>query len=753
MASHDKPAQAIALPSALDRPGVWLWQFLKTELAPYPGRAWVVGRITLAATVTMVLVMTFQIPYGFLAALYALLLSRESPTMTFRTGMTTVLSYAVATVYTIVGATMAVGDPLTHFLWIAISLLLVFYTFRISPDYRAAVAFGLPVAVAVPLWDQGMLTVNQRTEDTLWIGLAVLVGSAVTVAVEYVFNYVRPIDDLTRSLASRLLAVEDLLRQIAADRPIGGKVEKDISLYSALGTSGARRQLLRSGRTERFIAQMNAYTALVGHLVDLAASMYFVRSSQSIAVTPADRERCLRLANQISEVRHNLQLGQIPHAIRIPSQDQASDLPLLPEMERTAALLPHAFSGLEPGEEPFVPPPLGAEARPRVFAADAFTNPDHLKFAIRGALATLVAYVAYQAVNWPGLSTAVITCVITALSTIGSSRQRQLFRLSGAILGGAVLGIGAQVFVLPNLDSITGFTLLFVAVTSLGAWIITATPRLSFLGVQFSVAFYLVNLQGFTIQTSLADARDQVAGVLLGLLSMHLVFDRLWVRDAFHEMEEKFARNLRLLAELIDQSRQGDLNEAASRVNQLRDQINKGFNAVKSQADAVIFEFGPSRAHKLEIRDDIRRWQPTLGVLLQVQITFLEYLFAKRFAELPQIIAEAETSFEQDMAITAEAMSADIEGKSSIEAPDIQSSAQRLRRDVQKHYAASGLAIPPPLADMIALTQNLASIIAPLYADIHATFTRRALQTAANTKVLARSLFPSTSPATGERSG
>jgi len=30
--------------------------------------------------------------------------------------------------------------------------------------------------------------------------------------------------------------------------------------------------------------------------------------------------------------------------------------------------------------------------------------------------------------------------------------------------------------------------------------------------------------------------------------------------------------------------------------------------------------------------------------------------------------------------------------------------------------------IPPPLADMITLTQNLASIVAPLYADIRSTF-------------------------------
>ena len=52
-----------------------------------------------------------------------------------------------------------------------------------------------------------------------------------------------------------------------------------------------------------------------------------------------------------------------------------------------------------------------------------------------------------------------------------------------------------------------------------------------------------------------------------------------------------------------------------------------------------------------------------------------------------------------------------------------QESAARLRQEIQRHYATVGLPIPPPLVDMITLTQNLASILAPLYLDIHATFT------------------------------
>jgi multidrug resistance protein MdtO len=79
--------------------------------------------------------------------------------------------------------------------------------------------------------------------------------------------------------------------------------------------------------------------------------------------------------------------------------------------------------------------------------------------------------------------------VFTALSAIGSSHQKQALRIAGAIAGGIVMGIGAQVFILPALDSIAGFTLLFISVTIIVSWLATSTPRISYFGVQAAIAF------------------------------------------------------------------------------------------------------------------------------------------------------------------------------------------------------------------------------------------------------------------------
>jgi len=725
MSAQDHALPAITTQTrTLDSQGAWFWQFLKSELAPYPGRAWTVGRITIAATLVMIVVMTFRIPYGFLAGIYTFFISRESLSLTVRSAIRTVAMYAVATVYTLVGVMTMVGDPLTHFLWITISLFLAFYLIRILPDYVTAVGFGFTLAGAIPLWDQTYLTLEHRTENTLWLGGVVLIGSAITVLVEFVFRRVRPVTDVTLGIEDRLQAVEAMLRQIAS----GGsfQFQEKLARYSNVGTSRLRRTLLRSGLPQQFVGPMNTAIALLAQLIDMSASLQIARSTHFSAAAGEDCERCRVLAEQVAQLQHDLKERRLPQAIPIPTETQASGLPFLPEMERTVALISHAFSGSESLEELFVPPPIDTETRQRLFVPDAFTNPDYLKFAIRGTLATMLAYVVYQSIDWPGLSTSVATCIITALTTIGSSRQKQLLRLGGVVLGGVIFGVGAQCFILTHLDSITDFTVLFAAVTAVCAWIAIASSRLSYLGIQAALAFYLINLQEFAIQPSLAVARDRLAGVTLGIMCMWLVFDHLWVRDAVQEMQAAFSRNLQLLAEMIELATKQTFDEErepiAKRVIQLRDQINDGFNAVKAQADAVVFEFGRSRRRKLGIRDDFRRWQPALGTLLQVQITGLQYLFEKRYPALTAEIAAALDAFEEDMATTARAMSDEVSGKIASPAPDVQESATRLRKEIETHYAAAGVAVPSSLVDMITITQNLASIAAPLYEDIHGTF-------------------------------
>jgi multidrug resistance protein MdtO len=717
------PAQSETLPRGIDQASKWFWNFIKAELTPYPGRAWVAARMTVSATIVMVLVVTFRIPEGFQGAIFTLIISRENPAETFFSGFRTVVGFLIGTLYTLFSIRMLIDDPLTHFLWIVGTFFLFFYLLRIVADYGTAAALGFGVLGSISLWDDNTLNRNTQVENTLWLAGVVALGVVVTIAVEYVFRRAHPVTDLTEGIEARMQTVEDVLRSAASEQPLESEQEKKLSLYATVGTSRLSRLVLRSEYSRHFKTQMGATIALVRRLVDIAANFELALSERTEVIDPADRQRCQVLADEVAEVRKSLTLRQLPTGIKRPSQETPSQLPFLPMMERTVALIPQAFSGAE-SMDVLIPEPLDEEGSKHIFVADATSNPAYVQFALRGTLAAMVCYITYTALDWPGLSTSVLTCFITALSTIGSSRQKQVLRLSGAVIGGFIFGMGAQVFVLPYIDGITGFTVLFAIVTAIAAWIATASARLSYLGVQLALAFYLINLQEFTIQTSLSIARDRVFGVLLGLLSMGLFFDLLWVRNAVSEMQAVFAHNLELFAELAEQLLEKDNIKAIKRIRQLRDEINNGFQAVSAQSDAVLLDFSSSREQKLQIRTDIRRWQPAIRTLLQVQVTSAQYLSKNPLSDLPEPVAQAGAEFESDVAQVMRAMASEVSGKPVDAVPDIRLSAAKMQEEIRKHYEEHGLQIFPQASDVISLTENLASILAPLYEDIHSTFVR-----------------------------
>ncbi len=713
------PVQSETLPRAVDQRGEWFWNFLKKELGPYPGRAWVVGRMTISATIVMLLVMTFKIPGGFQGAIFTLLISRENPRETFFSGFRTVVAYLIGTAYTVISVMLLIDDPFTHFLWVAIGIFLSFYLIRIIADYATAAAMGFAILGVISVWENNTVNVETRLENTLWLAGAVALGIIVAIIVEYAFRQVHPATDLTEGIEIRMQTVENVLRSAATERPLASEWENRLSQYVTVGISRLRRLIMRSQYSPHFKAQMATAIALVGRLLDIAASFRLALAERAQPVDAADQSRCLRLADQIAMLRRSLRLRQLPVKMKGASEEGPSNLPFLPTMERTVALIPEAFAGSQ-SVLVSVPAPLDEEGPPRIFAGDSFSNPAHVQFALRGTLAAMVCYISYTLVDWPGLSTSVLTCFITGLSTIASSRQKQVLRVSGAFLGGIVFGMGAQVFVLPRLDTIFGFTVLFAAVTAIAAWIQTASARLSYLGVQLALAFYLVNLQEFTIQTSLTIARDRVFGVLLGIVSMGIFFDLLWVRNPLEEMQTVFADNLEMFAELAEQLLEKDQVKAIRRIRQLRDQLNVGFQAVVAQSDAVLLEFGPSRQRKLEIREKIRRQQPAIRALLQVQITAVQYLAQNPLTDLPASIAQAGIAFEEDVARVMRAMASKVSGKPVDTVPDIRISAARVQQEISRDYQDLGVAVSSQASDVIDLTQSLASILAPLYEDIRA---------------------------------
>ncbi len=330
-----------------------------------------------------------------------------------------------------------------------------------------------------------------------------------------------------------------------------------------------------------------------------------------------------RIGQSIADIRSCLRThGQPCQAALVPLPSPGT--PLFSEIESMVSLMPAIFSE-ENAVDPELEPLEDAHDTVRIFVPDAFSNPEHLRYVLAGTLAAMLCYVFYVSLDWRNLSTSVTTCVLTRSNHHRLLRQKQLLRVLGFVIGGIIAGLGAQIFVLPYIDSIGGFTVLFAAVTAVAGWIATSSSRLSYAGVQIAFAFYLIQFSDFSFQTDLTIARDRALGVLLGITMMWLVFERLFPRSAADEMVRIFVVNLRLLADFSSSSPHADRPEDILKVRRQREEIYRHFGEVNAQSDAVPFETGPPRARDLVARDRIRRWQSSLRSFYLLEVPLLQF--------------------------------------------------------------------------------------------------------------------------------
>ncbi len=693
-------------------PFTWLVDFLKHELVPYPGRVSTVARMVLAASLVMLICNTFRIPYAFLGGIYALVISRESPRSTVSSAATILLIAATGVAYVLASIQFVISVPPLHFLWNIGTLFLVFYALTVITNYAVFVGFAMVISIAVTVWDRHR-PAGDNVADTLWLSLAAFIAVVVTSGVELVFHRMRPGDDIVLPVADRLAAVYSVLHCYGEGRPVDQTSEEKLIRLGMLGTSAVRRALRSSGYSPQYKTQMSGVVALVGRLVDIATALTQLRFDPAAL----DRDHLRRLAAAVAIIRADLVNRRIPGSI--PNiEEEPHRVPLLREMENTVALIPQAFAGSPSIEE--YPSPSDEMPGSRLIAADAFINREHLRFALRGCFAVSACYILYNAIDWPGMGVPVmLTCLLTAFSTIGTSRQRQVQRFGGFLVGGFLIGMSSQVFILPYLDSIAGFTVFFLPVTALAAWFMTSSPRLSSFGLQMAAVFFVINMQKFARETSLSVARDRVAGVFLGLLMMWLIFDQLWSAPASVEMKKGFVSMFRLLAEYTRGPISTDLRTAGQHTSALHDTINTKFDNVRSLADGVLLEFGPSRNENLALRDRIRKWQPQLRALFIMRAASLKYRLQLPGFELPEPVIASLEAYDECSARALEAIADRIVGSTPRQGPLPEESRALLGQtmemcridDSRLLLSEQGIAFVPLLRQIDRLTNRLANEI------------------------------------------
>ena len=184
------------------------------------------------------------------------------------------------------------------------------------------------------------------------------------------------------------------------------------------------------------------------------------------------------------------------------------------------------------------------------FVPDAFTNPEHARYALKTTAAALFCYLAYSLMNYPGIHTCMLTCYIVALGTAAETVEKSTLRMTGCLVGAAA-GIVAIVYLIPHVVSIGALLGIVFVGTFVSAWIAAGGPRISYAGLQVALAFLMCVVQGSAPAFDLTIARDRIIGVLFGVLVVYLIFTHIWPVSVARRIDPAIATGLRRLSAMV----------------------------------------------------------------------------------------------------------------------------------------------------------------------------------------------------------
>jgi len=600
------------------RPIPWvqrIWQ----DLQPTPGRLSKSLRMTLSSVLVLVLMLVLQMPYIAYGLYFIFLIGRENPSVSLRTAFASVATISLVVAVEIGVVVLSDNDPMARVLSVAVATFVGGMVLVATSQPALGSSGGFIYCVVIGFWE------HHAPEDTLVknslrLLAAFAMAAGCGVAVEYVFGARSPADRLEDQFQMRYQALQEMFSLYAQE--VSTKERSDaaarVSRLAAAGPAGMmdlyNEIVDRDLDTGNLPIGTRVRITMLAELMDDSAAFGLQSDTREDSKL---RQRCARIAEQCGR----LVSAAIPRpedGLELGTQETSN---LIDRVEATihAILVMPVDVGAAKNKELAVVP----SRRIPFLIPDAIGDKDNIAFALKISLCATICYIVYNAIDWPGISTAVTTVMVTGLSTTAAMKQRFTLRILGSLLGGLILGLGTIAFLFPYMDSITSLVVLISIIAFLASWI-SGGSRFNYMGLQLAFAFYLVALLDFRPPVELAPARDRFVGILFALVVMWFVFDQMWPVRTVTAMRRVLATVLRSGASLfllIDDVRQQDqlLRESDS----LRDRLGKNISALRTMSEVVEFEFGVDRERHALSSELMLQISVTAAALIWNQVAFL----------------------------------------------------------------------------------------------------------------------------------
>jgi len=509
-------------------------------LRPTPGRLIFAARLALVCALTTLVVEIYQTPEPALTVYVVFFLNKpdRGTSLLLSAMMLIVYSLTVATVLLL--AKLVIDEPAWRvFTMAAISFGLLFLA---SASKLRPVGGIIALIVAYALDLLGTVHGGEIATRALlyaWLFIAIPVGVSLVV-------------NLALAPAPHRFAVQAIIRRLhlatAMLQAPNEEIREDFT------------ECLREGNTELLkwlkFALIEKSVAPAEIAVLRRAALASFEILVLIDVMDQDEEDAFpaplreRLAGTLAALSQRFDMGGLP--ADSPFENDLGETSLTPRALKILAGLRKALASFDEAE-PVAEQPGGHTHEKQsggFFLPDAFTNPEHVHYALKTTAAAMFCYILYSLLDWPGIHTSLITCYIVSLGTTAETVEKLSLRISGCLIGAAI-GTAAIVMVIPSLTSIGVLMILVFLGALASAWVAAGSPRIAYAGFQMAFAFFLCVIQGSGPAFDLTIARDRVIGILLGNAVVYLVFTHLWSVSVAERIDPAIAAILRRLGALL----------------------------------------------------------------------------------------------------------------------------------------------------------------------------------------------------------
>jgi multidrug resistance protein MdtO len=564
------------------------WEIARL-LEPRGGRFAFAARLALICALTVLVAEIYQTPEPALAAYVVFFLNREDRTMSLIMNIALVVVVTLIIGLVLLVAMAVADDPMWRV--ISIGMLSFGLLFLASGSKLRPIGSTLALVVGYALDKLGTIQVGEEaTRGLLYAWLFVGIPAGVSIVVNLVLAP-PPRRLAERAIARRLELCGAMLR--APDE----RIRREFNECLREGAVEIQKRLSLAQRERTSTPKdIEALRQAAGSTVVLLSAVEVMDRYPEALLPGKVREY---LAQTLQEMAAVLATGAYPIGIAWEAPD--ADRPLSPFEADVLADFKDAIVRF--AEIPNLD--TRVEDKPKksggFFQEDAFTNPEHVHYALKTTAAAIFCYILYSLLDWPGIHTCFLTCYAVSLGTTAETTEKLTLRILGCLIGAAA-GIGAIVFLVPSLTSIGALMIIVFLGAYAAAYVAGGGPRISYAGFQIAFAFFLSVVQGSAPAFDMQTARDRVIGILIGNVVVYLLFTNLWPVSVGKRVDPAIASLLRRLGSMMTAASPWTRRELASQTQSALAAIEADINLAAYEPISV----RPSQRWLMARRDAVR---------------------------------------------------------------------------------------------------------------------------------------------------